>query len=62
MKYRSLALLSTLVLSAGLTACSSSGGSSDGAADGRAALPPPLRCAPPTTGATLWTCHAPNWP
>ncbi|MET9352976.1 extracellular solute-binding protein [Streptomyces sp. NPDC006617] len=38
MKYRSLALLSTLVLSAGLAACSSSGGSSDGAGDGRTAL------------------------
>ncbi|CAM5420648.1 hypothetical protein STENM327S_03329 [Streptomyces tendae] len=38
MKYRSLALLSALVLSAGLAACSSSGGSSDGAGDGRTAL------------------------
>ncbi|MEU4979882.1 extracellular solute-binding protein [Streptomyces sp. NPDC021969] len=38
MKYRSLALLSTLVLSAGLAACSSSGDSSDGAGDGRTAL------------------------
>ncbi|MFI1753118.1 extracellular solute-binding protein [Streptomyces sp. NPDC020571] len=38
MKYRSLALLSTLVLSAGLAACSSSGGTSDGAGDGRTAL------------------------
>ncbi|MET7325895.1 extracellular solute-binding protein [Streptomyces sp. NPDC005549] len=38
MKYRSLALLSTLVLSAGLAACSSSGGTSDGAGDGRSAL------------------------
>ncbi|MFD5285400.1 extracellular solute-binding protein [Streptomyces rubrogriseus] len=38
MKYRSLALLSTLALGAGLAACSSSGGSSDGAGDGRTAL------------------------
>ncbi len=38
MKYRSLALLSTLVLSAGLAACSSSGGTADGAGDGRTAL------------------------
>ncbi|MFC8807567.1 extracellular solute-binding protein [Streptomyces anthocyanicus] len=38
MKYRSLALLSTLVLGAGLAACSSSGGSADGAGDGRTAL------------------------
>lgn len=38
MKYRSLALLSALVLSAGLAACSSSGGTSDGAGDGRTAL------------------------
>ncbi|WP_399894509.1 extracellular solute-binding protein [Streptomyces sp. BBFR51] len=38
MKYRSLALLSTLVLSAGLAACSSSGDTSDGAGDGRTAL------------------------
>ncbi|MFD6192883.1 extracellular solute-binding protein [Streptomyces sp. NPDC060275] len=38
MKYRSLALLSALVLSSGLAACSSSGGSSDGAGDGRTAL------------------------
>jgi N,N'-diacetylchitobiose transport system substrate-binding protein len=37
-KYRSLALLSTLVLSAGLAACSSSGGSSDGAGDGGTGL------------------------
>jgi N,N'-diacetylchitobiose transport system substrate-binding protein len=37
-KYRSLALLSTLVLSAGLAACSSSGGTADGAGDGRTAL------------------------
>ncbi|MFD8541263.1 extracellular solute-binding protein [Streptomyces rubrogriseus] len=38
MKYRSLALLSTLALGVGLAACSSSGGSSDGAGDGRTAL------------------------
>ncbi|BDD69889.1 MULTISPECIES: extracellular solute-binding protein [Streptomyces] len=38
MKYRSLALLSTLVLGAGLAACSSSGGSADGAGAGRTAL------------------------
>ncbi|MFF4470206.1 extracellular solute-binding protein [Streptomyces sp. NPDC001599] len=38
MKYRSLALISTLVLSAGLAACSSSGDSSDGAGDGRTTL------------------------
>lgn len=38
MKYRSLALLSTLMLGAGLTACSSSDGSSGGAGDGRTAL------------------------
>ncbi|WP_217168091.1 extracellular solute-binding protein [Streptomyces sp. AC512_CC834] len=38
MKYRSLALLSTLVLSAGLAACSSSGDTSDGVGDGRTAL------------------------
>ncbi|MGC0387299.1 extracellular solute-binding protein [Streptomyces sp. SAI-129] len=38
MKYRSLALLSTLVLSAGLAACSSSGGTAGGAGDGRTAL------------------------
>ncbi|MGW4544906.1 extracellular solute-binding protein [Streptomyces violaceorubidus] len=38
MKYCSLALLSALVLSAGLAACSSSGGASDGAGDGRTAL------------------------
>ncbi|MGW7566087.1 extracellular solute-binding protein [Streptomyces tendae] len=38
MKYRSLALLSTLVLGAGLAGCSSSGGSSDDAGDGRTAL------------------------
>ncbi|MFJ8808625.1 extracellular solute-binding protein [Streptomyces sp. NPDC102490] len=38
MKYRSLALLSTLVLSAALAACSSSGGSSDGAGDGATGL------------------------
>ncbi|MCF2128405.1 extracellular solute-binding protein [Strepomyces sp. STD 3.1] len=37
MKYRSLALFSTLVLGAGLAACSS-GGSSDGAGSGRTAL------------------------
>ncbi|MFE5393282.1 extracellular solute-binding protein [Streptomyces sp. NPDC056568] len=38
MKYRSLALFSTLVLSAGLAACSSSGDSSDGAGGGPTAL------------------------
>ncbi|MGZ3119481.1 extracellular solute-binding protein [Streptomyces sp. H62] len=38
MKYRSLALFSTLVLSAGLAACSSSGDASDGAGGGPTAL------------------------
>ncbi|ANB10271.1 sugar transporter [Streptomyces ambofaciens] len=38
MKYRSLALFSTLVLSAGLAGCSSSGDTSDGAGDGPTAL------------------------
>ncbi|MFJ8192020.1 extracellular solute-binding protein [Streptomyces sp. NPDC096094] len=38
MRYRPLALFSTLVLSAGLAACSSSGDASDGAGGGRTAL------------------------
>ncbi|MFE1009721.1 extracellular solute-binding protein [Streptomyces sp. NPDC058794] len=38
MKYRSLALLPALLLSASLAACSSSGGTSDGTGDGRTVL------------------------